>query len=227
VRNVATEGIKGVLFDWDGVLLDSLPVGMSVYNRILPRIGVRPLTTEKFLELQSPNSHEFYSKLGIPNRMWNKLDDDWMRLYKEESPSLQPDTTKSLTALKKSGFRLALVSNGTRTRVEGELARFGLRRFFDVVCCGTRRNELKPSPFLLRRALRALGLRPKGVVYVGDSPVDIRASKSAGIPSVAIVRKAIQKKRLLLEKPDYCFANLEELLDFLMNRDLTFEEQPL
>ena len=216
---MAKKGVLGVLFDWDGVLLDSLGATMNVYNRIISKMGMKPLSREKFLELQSPNWYGFYSKLGIPKVKWKEMDDNWMRLYKEEEPSLHPDAVKCLAALKKSGFRLALVSNGSKDRVEGELGRFALRPFFDAVCCGERKEELKPSPVLLERALRELGLQSRSAVYVGDSPADIEASKNAGILSVALARGPIEAERLQRQKPDYLFRNLEEVTGFLVDRD--------
>jgi HAD superfamily hydrolase (TIGR01509 family) len=219
IGTMAKKGILGVLFDWDGVLLDSLGATMNAYNRIISKMGMVPLSREKFLELQSPNWYEFYSKLGIPKVKWKKMDDDWMRLYKEEEPSLHPDAIDCLAALKKSGFRLALVSNGNKDRVGEELGRFALRSFFDAVCCGERKEELKPSPVLLKRALRELDLQSRSAVYVGDSPADLQASENAGTLSVALARGPIQEKRLQRQKPDYLFRNLEEVTGFLVDRD--------
>jgi phosphoglycolate phosphatase-like HAD superfamily hydrolase len=69
---------------------------------------------------------------------------------------------------------------------------------------------------MIQRALGAMGVEPRDVVYVGDSPVDIQAAKNAGVPSVAIVRGPIQAERLHKEKPDKMFANLDEMTSFLL-----------
>ena len=82
--------------------------------------------------------------------------------------------------------------------------------------CGRKKEELKPSPVMLQRALAALGLEPEEAVYVGDAPADVRASKSAGLESVAISRDPILGERLLAEDPDQLFGGLDELLRFLM-----------
>lgn len=213
---MARRKISGVLFDWDGVLLDSLGASMNVYNRILPQMGMKPLSREEFLQLQSPNWYEFYSSLGIPEARWKELDEDWMRLYREEDPGLQPDAMKCVVTLKRSGFRLALISNGSKSRVEGELGKFGLRSFLDIVHCGEKKEELKPSPLMLERALSELDLKPGNAVYIGDSPADIRASKKAGIQAIALAREPVQAERLLREGPDCLFRNLEEVTDFLV-----------
>jgi len=208
-------GFLGALFDWDGVLLDSLGASFRVYNKILVRLGNGPLTEDEFMRYQSPNWYEFYAKLGIPEKLWKEVDDEWVRLYEEEKPGLHPDAVPCLGRLRGSGLELALVSNGSKARVEMELGRFGLVPLFQSVICGERKEELKPSPVMLERTLRVLGLRPSDVVYVGDAPVDIQAAINAGVVSVAIARGTILESRLRVEKPDYVFGGLRELADFL------------
>ncbi|HUK79715.1 MAG TPA: HAD family hydrolase [Nitrososphaerales archaeon] len=208
--------VAGVLFDWDGVLLDSLGAAFNVYNRIFTRIGTKRLTRDEYLELQSPNWYDFYGKVGLPTSLWNEVDREWLRLYEEENPDLHPDAIRCLTALKGGGLKLALVSNGSRARVESELSRFDINRFFGVVVSSEKKEELKPSPVMLQKALAALDLAPADTVYVGDSPADIQAAKNARMPSIAIARGPIQVKRLGDEKPDCMFAGLDEMTDFLL-----------
>ncbi len=206
----------GVLFDWDGVLLDSLGASFNVYNRIFDQIGTRRLTKDEFLELQSPNWYDFYLKVGLPSSLWAHVDDEWMRLYAEERPGLQPDAVECLTNLKAAGFRLALVSNGSKSRVEKEVKEFGLGSFFEAISCGEKKEELKPSPVMIQKTLCFLGLHPKGAVYVGDAPADIQAAKNAGITSIALARGSIQEERLRAEHPDCVFGGLTEVTQFLM-----------
>ncbi len=208
--------VDAVLFDWDGVLLDSLGAAFNVYNKIFARIGTKLLTKEQFLELQSPNWYDFYVKVGLPTSLWKEVDGEWLRLYGEESPELHVDARRCLDSLSSAGLKLALVSNGSRSRIEGELARFGLRPSFQVVLFGEKREELKPSPVMLERALEAIGVRPQGAVYVGDSPADIQAAKNAGVPSFAIARGSIQDERLRKEGPDRVFSGLTEMTEFLV-----------
>lgn len=210
--------VAGVIFDWDGVLLDSLGAAFNVYNKIFARVGAKMLTRDEYLELQSPNWYDFYVKIGLPASLWKEVDQEWLRLYEEECPDLHPDALRCLSLLKESGLKLALVSNGSRLRVEKELARFGLGQSFETVLFGEKREELKPSPVMIQRALGAMGVEPRDAVYVGDSPADIQAAKNARVPSVAIARGPIQAARLRGEKPDRMFADLDEMTSFLLGR---------
>lgn len=210
--------MEGVLFDWDGVLLDSLGAAFRVYNRVFAKIGAKLLTNDQYLELQSPNWYDFYIKIGLPKPLWNEVDHEWLRLYQEERPDLHGDALECLASLSKAGLKLALVSNGSKARIEDELARFDLRASFEVVLFGEKKEELKPSPVMLQRALGVMGIEPRRAFYVGDSPADIQAAKSAGVSSIAIARGPIQVKRLSEEKPDMIFGGLADFAEFLLGR---------
>jgi HAD superfamily hydrolase (TIGR01509 family) len=207
-----------VMFDWDGVLIDSLGASFSVYNKIFADIGAKRLTKDEFLEYQSPNWYEFYRRIGLDERLWKKVDEDWVNLYEEEKPGLHDDAMRCLTRLKDNGFRLALVSNGSRERVDEELTRFRVRSFFDSLEFGVKKEQLKPSPFMLEKTLSLLKVKPGEAVYVGDSPPDIQAAKSAGIPSIALARGPIQTQRLGDENPDHIFGDLDQVTEFLTGR---------
>ena len=209
------EKIVGVMFDWDGVLLDSLGTSYNVYNKIFEKVGTRRLTMDEFLRFQSPNWYDFYVEVGLPTGLWKQVDAEWMKLYHEEKPELHSDAMKCLDDLGWSGFKLALVSNGDRARVEGELVQFGLASRFQSIICGERREELKPAPMMLQRTLVALGLGPREAVYIGDAPADIQAAKNADVISIALARGPIQKERLGAEGPDHIFGELAGVASFL------------
>lgn len=213
---MAGSGVAGVLFDWDGVILDSLGAAFNVYNRIFARIGSRHLSKDEFLKLQSPNWYDFYAKVGIPRERWNEIDSEWVRLYREERPVLHVDARPCLSQLRGAGFRLAVVSNGSKARVEEEVVRFGLVGYFDSVLCGEKQEELKPSPALIERTLARLGMGPSEVVYVGDSPADIQAAKNARVPAIGLARGPVQVGRLGAEMPDLIFGGLGEVARFLL-----------
>jgi HAD superfamily hydrolase (TIGR01549 family) len=218
--------VAGVIFDWDDVLLDSLGASLNVYNKIFERIGARRLTMDEYLAVQSPNWYQFYLRLGVPESLWKEVDEEWVRLYQQESPALQPDAPGCLAALKEAGFKLALVSNGSKPRIERELARFRLRPFFESVLFGERKEELKPSPFMLEKTFHVFGMEARRSVYVGDSPADIQAAKRAEVPSVAIARGPIQAGRLRVEGPDLLLDGLGALVTFLLGSNRSYAPRP-
>lgn len=205
----------GVLFDWDGVIIDSLGASFNVYNRIFADMGARQLTMDEFLRVQSPNWYEFYQKIGLPEKFWKEADEKWVRLYGNESPGLHTDTIRCLSTLK-AKFRLALVSNGSESRIDAELTKFRLRHFFDSVMSGVPREHLKPSPFMIKKTMNVLCIEPDQAVFIGDSPADIQAAKNAGVLSIALAREPIQAERLKVERPDHIFNGLGPVTKFLI-----------
>jgi len=219
--------IAGVLFDWDGVLLDSLGAACNVYNKIFSKIGAERLTRDEYLRFQSPNWYDFYESIGLPKTLWKEVDREWLRLYQEERPNLHPDALDCLGSLRRANLKLALVSNGSKSRIEGELVRFGLDQYFEAAVFGERKEELKPSPVMLERALGVLGVDARKAAYLGDSPADVQAAKSAGVPSIAIARGPIQKERLGVESPDQIFGGLEEATEFLVGLVPRSDKKPV
>ena len=214
---MAVDGIEGILFDWDGVLLDSLGAAFNVYNKIFSKIGAKRLTKDEYLRLQSPNWYEFYERVGLDKSLWKEVDNEWLLLYKEERPSLHSDALDCLGSLKRAKLKMGLVSNGSRGRIEGELAQFELKPYFEVIVFGEKKEELKPSPVMLERALRAMGVEARKTAYLGDSPADVQAAKNAGVQAIAIARGPIQVERLGVEAPEQIFGGLEEATNFLVS----------
>ena len=132
---------------------------------------------------------------------------------------MYPDAVECLAGLKKAGLRLALVSNGSKVRIDEELERFRLRPQFDSVIYGVPKDMLKPFPFMLEKTLERLHIEPGSAVYVGDSPADMQAARNASVTSIALARGPIQEERLRAERPDHIFGGLRQVSEFLLKGD--------
>ena len=85
-----------------------------------------------------------------------------------------------------AGLRQALVTSGSRARVEPDLARHELGGIFEVVICAEDVSSKKPDPEGLLTALDRMGLEPGQAAYVGDSPEDVEMARAAGSLAIAI-----------------------------------------
>ncbi len=114
----------------------------------------------------------------------------------------------ALDELRRRGLRLAAVSNASQECTEFVLDLFKLRDYFDVVYGKDYSNldGVKPNPYLVEKALKALELEPKEVLVVGDSAHDILAGKRAGIKTVNVMRFG------KVEGADYYVKDLWELV---------------
>ncbi len=99
---------------------------------------------------------------------------------------IDPATPSALEALKKRGFRLAVISNADG-RVEGLLEKAGIRHLLEFVLDSQLEGVEKPDPEIFRRACRRMGVDPARSLYIGDLyPVDIIGARGAGMEAVLL-----------------------------------------
>lgn len=102
-----------------------------------------------------------------------------------------PDVVPALTALRRKGRRLAVVSNWD-TRLRPLLAALGLAEFFEVIVVSGEVGWHKPDPRLFDHAARQLGLPPDRMLHVGDSvEEDVRGAGRAGWSAVWLARNGL------------------------------------
>src|SRR6185295_11732072 len=125
-------GLRAVLFDWDGTLLNSEETSFRVYVRLFTSFG---LTFERthFEKTYSPNWYRTYTAVGLPESRWAEADDTWVRFYAEEETPLMSGALEALTRLSAAGLLIGLVTSGGRERVARDLASLEVHRFFRTV----------------------------------------------------------------------------------------------
>src|SRR4051812_20332110 len=108
-----------------------------------------------------------------------------------------------LVRLADEGRRLGIVTAKRRATVELAFATVPLGHLFEVVVGGDETERHKPDPQPLQLALERLGAQPDETAYVGDSPFDMRAAKSAGVHAIAVTWGRIHERdKLEAEEPD-------------------------
>jgi HAD superfamily hydrolase (TIGR01549 family) len=202
--------ITSVCFDWDGTLCDSGPCSLRAFRKSLADFGLS-FTDEQYKRVYSPRWYLMYEALGLPNDHWRAADQRWLFHYRDEAPGLIPGTLDVLNSLAARGLPLGIVTNGTRSRVEKELVRFGLDRTFQAVMCCEDAVQKKPHPEGLHKAMALLGLPASECCYVGDTAEDIGMGRNAGALTVGIVTEYVDERRLRDSAPDILLQSLVEL----------------
>jgi pyrophosphatase PpaX len=201
--------IQGVLFDWDGTLLDSYHADSSAYLAMFREMGI-PWGIEELTQHYSPNWYAVYRAAGLPRHRWSDADAAWRKQYSNHKPSLIKGVPRILARLK-SRHRLGLVTSGDRDRVTRQLREFKLTRLFSARVCSGDTPRKKPHPEPLRLALQKMRLPPGDCVYVGDSPEDIEMAKRAGVRAIGVLGPFPTEKRLRAAKPQLLLNSIEEL----------------
>jgi len=204
-----------VLFDWDGTLVDSAEVSYRSFLRLFESFGI-PFDREVFARTYSPNWIRTYQAVGLPGSDWSEADARWVGFYREERSTLLPGAAEALALLRERGKGRGLVTSGDRSRVRGELERFGLDGIFEAVVCGQDVTERKPHPEGLLRALDRMGLEPAAAAYVGDSPEDVAMARSAGVYSVGIPGPFPNREALVAAGPDLLARSVTEAVEALL-----------
>ncbi|MDL2285178.1 HAD family hydrolase [Desulfovibrio sp. OttesenSCG-928-F07] len=175
--------LRGLIFDCDGVLLNSRTANMHFYNTLRKKAGMPPLTAqeEEFVHMSTYEqalNHIFKGAerakvSGFVEEMADNF--DYFNLLEVEDGLIA-----MLTWLKQNKIKLAICTNRL-SPLEPLLERFGLEGFFNPLQTASSAQP-KPSPEGLQNILNAWHLKQGAVAYIGDSKVDEAASAAAQIP---------------------------------------------
>jgi len=181
--------VRGVLFDWDGTLLDSYDADAQASLASMRELGVHW-------------SLELFER-HVADRIWRKH-------YRNHHSKLMPGARRVLAILCRR-HRLGLVTSGDRSRVRQQLREFRLIERFAACVYAADTAHRKPHPAPLQLALKRMRLRPAECVYVGDSPEDLEMSRRAGVRAVAVLGPFPTEKRLRAARPELLLESLDEL----------------
>jgi HAD superfamily hydrolase (TIGR01509 family) len=210
MKKSPNQTLKGVLFDWDGTLLNSYAADTAAYLAMFEEMQI-PWGITELEQHYSPNWYNVYRAANLPRAKYDAADQLWRQHYAKHRPKLLPGARRVLEQLARS-HALGLVTSGDRDRVHGQLHEFKLWDHFAARVCSGDTRLRKPHPAPLRLALRQMSLRPSYTVYVGDSPEDLQMARSAGVrAAVAILGPFPTEKRLRAAKPDLLLESITEL----------------
>jgi HAD superfamily hydrolase (TIGR01509 family) len=205
--------LQGVLFDWDGTLINSYSADSSAYLAMFREMGI-PWGLEELARHYSPNWYRVYRAAKLPRARWDEADRAWRAQYAKHSPRLIAGARQVLARLGRV-HRLGLVTSGDRDRVTQQLRAFRLTQLFGARVCSGDTLQKKPHPAPLRLAVRQLHLEPSACVYVGDSPEDLEMAKSAGVQAIAVLGPFPTEKRLRAARPEFLLESIRELPEVL------------
>jgi len=201
--------VEGVLFDWDGTLIDSYHADTSAYLAMFKEMGIR-WGVKELEKNYSPNWYHVYLAAGLPRKRWDDADRLWRAHYERHQPKLISGARSVLTRLG-DVHHLGLVTSGDRDRVTRQLREFRLTRVFAARVCSGDTPRKKPHPEPLRMALCLMKLDPAVCVYVGDAAQDVEMAQRAGVRAIGVLGPFPTEKRLRAARPDFLLDSIEEL----------------
>ncbi|WP_224483692.1 HAD family hydrolase [Robertkochia aurantiaca] len=206
---------KHVIFDMDGVLVDSEPYHREVLSVCLEDLGH---------EL----SDEYYNSLvGTANRpMWERVKADFslekplekliavhkelffQMLHKDKVQAV-PGVQDVLEELNEKGFRLSLASSSPEKVIDAFMEILGFTRYFDHLVSGENIERSKPAPDIFLKVASLYDVAPSGFVVIEDSKHGVSAAKAAGMSCVGFVNPNSGNQDL--SEADLLIASMREL----------------
>lgn len=183
--------MKGILFDMDGVLVDSGPLHLRAWKMLAEGEGVA-LTDDFFKETFGMKNDSILRLIfgdDLEETRIQELGDEKERLYREiaeEELKAAPGALELCKELEEAGISMALASSGPRENVEQTLRLTGLADHIRTFVCAGDVEKGKPDPQVFLLAAEKLGVAPKDCIVVEDAPVGIEAALRAKMKVVAL-----------------------------------------
>jgi phosphoglycolate phosphatase len=209
-----TRNWKVIIFDFDGVLADSLQMMLSYSAQVCLELGYPCQPSPADLEALDPMSFDSLGRqLNLPEALIPAYKARVFERFTsgEELPPIFDGMTEVVSALAVS-YPLGLVTGNTSGVVRSFLERYNLFDRFGLILCvddpGTRVKKI-------RRIIKELGDQNAEVYLVGDAVSDIHAAREVGVKSIAVTWGHQSREKLVTARPDFLVDSPGGLLSIL------------
>jgi|GEM_PF-12582 len=213
--------IKLIIFDLDGTLVDTAGDITDALNRAIKPLGLGPVSVDETKELIGEGSTRLIEKALAPlgakagGRAVSSARKRFLESYAKHlthHSTLYGGVKETLWKL--SAFEKAVLSNKREALSKRLLRDLGIAGAFALVAGSDTTEARKPSPDAVRHVLKAMGVKPREAVMVGDSPYDIEAANGAGVMTVAVTYG--YRNRGLLTDADHIIDSLDDLVPLML-----------
>ncbi len=215
--------IQTVIFDMDGVIVDTEPVHKFAYYEHFNRLGIEvpPEMYSTFTGNSTKNIFERLKKEFKLSGEVNDLVETKRHLFNDAFDSkedlyLLEGVEDLIIDLHRHGMQLVLASSSANVTIGRVFRRFGLHKYFSHIVSGEDFPESKPHPAIFEYAAKISGTPIENCIVIEDSTNGIKAAKAAGIFCIAY--KSFHSKMQDYSEADMVIANFGELnFDLIRN----------
>ena len=212
-----SEKIQAVLFDMDGVLVDSEPVILAAAMACLKEYGLQPKDKD-FIPYIGAGEDRFIGgvaeKYGLIYR--KEMKERVYQIYREIAPEklrIYEGAAELLIQLKQYGIHCILASSADQTKIQTNLNVAGIHEnLFSAIISGEDVDRKKPAPDIYLTAARKVNIPPINCVVVEDALNGIKAAKAAGMKCIAVAT-TFDRQMLQEENPDFICGQIVEVGD--------------
>lgn len=209
--------IQAVLFDMDGLMLDTERLTISAWDWAGEQLGFGPLgyLVLKTLGMNRQGSKEVFRREFGERLTWEQLSEPTSQYFKQyfaqHGVPVKEGLFPLLSFLKERGYRRCVVTSTSEPSARSELEQAGILPWFDGMVCGNMVEHGKPAPDIYLLAAERIGVEPAHCLALEDSPNGIRSAFAAGVnpvvipdlvePDEEILGKAVARLQSLAEVP--------------------------
>ena len=219
--------LKGIIFDLDGVLVDSHAAHRKAWQKLLTSIGRDFTETELEFVVEGHKREEilryFLGEMSEADvQRYGALKKSYFREFAHEVTPV-PGVLEFVRAAEETGLTLAVGTSAGAKRAEETIAGLGLQSHFSAIVTGDDVVKGKPNPAVFNLAAERLGISSRNLMVCEDAAADVQAAKSDGMNCLAIA--ATGRTELLKEAgadwivEDFRSVELQELRKQFVNRN--------
>lgn len=216
----AAQGVKCVIFDLDGTLVDTAPDLLDTLNAIFGRLGRRPIHLHEIRKIIGRGARHMIRRGSeltgdvLDENSVETLFQAYLAHYEQNiSNKSRPfdGAVELLDNLQTRCIPMAVCTNKLEKLSVRLLKNLGLHHYFVAVIGGDTLNVMKPNPKTVHAILEPLRIDPQDSLFVGDSETDLKTARAAGT-AVALVDYGYTPFSVSSLNPDYSIASLRDLL---------------
>jgi HAD superfamily hydrolase (TIGR01509 family) len=211
--------IKGIIFDFDGLIIDSETPAFHAWQRLYKTYGLT-LRKEEWVDVIGWSSKDRDPMHDLARLVGEGFEEtkakQRVRKWEEEllaEEEVFPGVRELIRAAEEAQLKLGIASSSSRRWVQGHLERLGLYEPFEAIICSDDVSHAKPDPEIFRLAVEALGLNHDQVIVLEDSPAGVLAAKRANLFCIAVPNQMTKHLSFQLDghQPDMQIDSLNGL----------------
>jgi putative hydrolase of the HAD superfamily len=204
--------IKAVVFDFDGLIIDTETVWYEAFKEVLQAYNVEyPL--EEFVKVIGTHDallNQFLeAKVGLAETAVVRKLAKESYLVKIQTSEIRDGVKDYLAAAQELGLKIGLASSSNRAWVEGYLKQLGIFDYFEVIKTGDQVEKVKPDPALYIKAIEELGVAADEAIAFEDSSNGAKAAKAAGLHCVIVPNEVT--KSIIFDQYDLRIHSMSEM----------------
>jgi len=214
-------GIRLIVFDWDGTLMDSEAKIVGSLRAAGGDLGLQALTDNTLRNVIGLGLKEAietlypFAGIDIHRAFADRYRHHFLAAGAESSPFFT-GALELVQDLYGRGFLLGIATGKSRRGLDRALTKYDCGRFFHATRCADETFS-KPHPQMLLDIMDRLGVNPQETLMIGDTEYDLLMAHSAGVGAVGVSYGVHERERLLRHRPMVCVDHLHELTAWLRN----------